>query len=635
MDEIEIEFPDKSKKKFKKGVTGAQIAKNVGERLYKAALAVEVNGRETDLNAPINENAKVNILTFESEKGKRILWHSASHLMAKAVKRVYPDAVVTIGPSIEEGFYYDFDVQSPFTESDLKKIEDELEKVIKEKNVFEKKEMDKKEAIELFKKNSYKQELINDLLENEPVSVYSIPEFMDLCKGPHIPDSAKIGAVKILKISGAYWRADSKNKMLQRVYGIAFPEKKMLEKWVKQREEAEKRNHVKLGKELELFSLQKEAPGTAFFHPNGTIVLNEMMQFVRKELFKRNYVEVMGPIILHKSLWLKSGHWDHYKENMYFTKIDEDDYAVKPMNCPGHLLIYNSKRHSYKDLPMRMAEFGIVHRHELSGVLNGLFRVRKFTQDDAHVFCTEEQLNEEIVKLIELVEEIYSAFGFKEYEVELSTRPQKSLGSDEIWEKSTNALEETLKQKKAVYKINEGQGAFYGPKIDFHIKDSLGRRWQLGTIQVDFSMPMRFELKYIGKDDKEHQPIMIHRAILGSLERFFGILIEHYAGAFPLWLSPRQVMVIPVSEKHVAHAEKVNEELRKNFIRSELNSKNDTVGYKIREAQLAKINYSMVVGDKEIEKNEVNVRDRKGEQKTMKLTEFITIVKTEIEEKKI
>jgi threonyl-tRNA synthetase len=635
MDEIEIEFPDKSKKKFKKGVTGAQIAKNVGERLYKAALAVEVNGRETDLNAPINENAKVNILTFESEKGKRILWHSASHLMAKAVKRVYPDAVVTIGPSIEEGFYYDFDVQSPFTESDLKKIEDELEKVIKEKNVFEKKEMDKKEAIELFKKNSYKQELINDLLENEPVSVYSIPEFMDLCKGPHIPDSAKIGAVKILKISGAYWRADSKNKMLQRVYGIAFPEKKMLEKWVKQREEAEKRNHVKLGKELELFSLQKEAPGTAFFHPNGTIVLNEMMQFVRKELFKRNYVEVMGPIILHKSLWLKSGHWDHYKENMYFTKIDEDDYAVKPMNCPGHLLIYNSKRHSYKDLPMRMAEFGIVHRHELSGVLNGLFRVRKFTQDDAHVFCTEEQLNEEIVKLIELVEEIYSAFGFKEYEVELSTRPQKSLGSDEIWEKSTNALEETLKQKKAVYKINEGQGAFYGPKIDFHIKDSLGRRWQLGTIQVDFSMPMRFELKYIGKDDKEHQPIMIHRAILGSLERFFGILIEHYAGAFPLWLSPRQVMVIPVSEKHVAHAEKVNEELRKNFIRSELNSKNDTVGYKIREAQLAKINYSLVVGDKEIEKNEVNVRDRKGEQKTMKLTEFITIVKTEIEEKKI
>ncbi|MBN2127197.1 MAG: threonine--tRNA ligase [Candidatus Diapherotrites archaeon] len=569
---------------------------------------------------------------FNSNEEKELFWHSSSHLLAHALTELYPEIKLAIGPAITEGFYYDFDLDTQLKEEDLIKIEEKIKEISKRNLPITRIELSRKEALEFYKKNPYKTEMINGL-PDEKISFYEQGNFKDMCRGPHLRYTTEIKAVKLIKLAGAYWRGDEKNKMLQRIYGIAFPKKEMMEAHLKQKDEAEKRNHIKLGRELDLFSMQKESPGNAFFHSNGVIVLNEMTKFMREKLFERNYQEIMTPLILKKELWLKSGHWDHYKENMYFTMIDEEEQAVKPMNCPGGLLVYKSKRHSYKELPIKAGEFGVVHRHEKSGVLNGLFRVRKFTQDDAHVFCTEEQLTAEIIDLIKLCQETYNAFGFKDYHIELSTRPEKSMGSNEIWEIATNALKDALEAEKINFKINEGDGAFYGPKIDFHIKDSIGRSWQCGTIQVDFSMPEKFDLTYIGADDNEHRPVMVHRAIFGSLERFFGILIENYAGAFPLWLAPKQIIIVPVGERVHKYAEKILLELRKEFIRTEIDSRNETVSYRIRDAQLNKIPLMIVVGEKEEADNSVNVRTRDGKQKTIKIDEFIKETKEKIKKR--
>ncbi len=548
------------------------------------------------------------------DEDRERFWHSSSHLLAEAVKRLYPKTKFAIGPPIEEGFYYDFDVETPFTPKDLKNIEKEIKKAAGKKSKFVKKEIGFAEAEKLFKEQPYKLELIQGLKEagEKKVGIYESGEFIDLCKGPHLETSEPVKAVKLLKVAGAYWRGSEKNKMLQRIYGIAFPDKAMLIEWIRQREEAEKRNHLKLGKELDLFSMHEESPGSPFFHGRGMVIWNELSKLWREEHAKRGYEELNTPVILKKILWEQSGHWDHYKENMYFTKIDDEDYAIKPMNCPGGILIFKTKRHSYRDLPIRAGEMGTVHRHELSGVLNGLFRVRKFTQDDAHIFCTEEQIADEIAGVIDLVDFFYTKiFGFT-YHVELSTRPEKALGEKKTWDTAENALKEAMEKKKMDFKINEGDGAFYGPKIDFHIKDSLGRTWQCATIQLDFAMPEKFDLTYFGADDKPHRPVMIHRVVYGSMERFFGILVEHYGGSFPLWLSPVQVAVIPIADRHAKYAEKVGKELLEKGIRVEVDTKNDTVSYKIRNWQKQKANYLLVIGDKEKENGTVNIRTRDG-----------------------
>ncbi|MBU0662801.1 MAG: threonine--tRNA ligase [Candidatus Diapherotrites archaeon] len=609
---IKITLPDGSVQQHKHGVTGTEIAQGIGARLAKDALAVKVDGRALDLNARLEKDAKFEILTWESKGGAEVLWHSASHVLAEAVLALFPKAKLAIGPAIEQGFYYDFDVANPFTPADLEKIEKKIGELLKTERKFERSEIGRKDAVALFKGNPYKKELIHDL-EPGKISVYRHGKFVDLCAGPHIPSTANIGAVKLLKAAGAYWRGSEKNKMLQRIYGIAFPKEKMLAEFLKMHEEAEKRNHLKLGKELDLFSMQGEAPGAVFWHPKGMVLVNEITDFMRRELQKRNYGEVSTPLILKKQLWLQSGHWEHYKDNMYFIRTEDGEFAVRPMNCPGGILVFNNKRHSYRDLPIRMAEFGTVYRNEMSGVLNGLFRVRKFTQDDAHVFMTEGQIEREIAALIELVEHVYSSFGFDNYEVELSTKPEKAMGSAEVWRNAEQALMGALEKKKMKFTINEGDGAFYGPKIDFHIKDSLGRRWQLGTIQLDFSMPEKFDLKYWGNDDKEHRPVMLHRAILGSIERFIGILIEHYAGAFPLWLSPVQVKVIAVADRFNNYALEVMETLLHNGIRAEFDVRTESVPYKVRDAQMKKANYIVVVGEREQKERTVTVRNRGGE----------------------
>ena len=549
-------------------------------------------------------------LDWKKEEDRERFWHSSSHVLAAAVKELFPKARLGIGPAIEEGFYYDFDVKEPFRPEDLEKIERGMKEIIKKNEKFEKKEVDKSKARELFKEEKYKLELIDDL-PGKKVSLYSTGGFVDLCKGPHLESSGVIGAVKLLRVSGAYWRGSEKNKMLQRIYGIAFPDKKMLRQWLHLREEAEKRNHVKLGKELELFSMHPEAPGCVFVHPKGMVVWNELLKFWKEEHDRAGYDEINTPSIMKEELWVRSGHFDHYEENMYFTEIDGEKYAVKPMNCPGGILVYKTKRHSYRELPLRIAELGVVHRHELSGVLNGLFRVRKFTQDDAHIYCTEEQVEGEIINVIELVDRFYKVFGFP-YHVELSTRPAKAMGSKKMWDKAEDALKKALKKKRMDFKVNEGDGAFYGPKIDFHIKDSLGRTWQCATIQLDFSMPEKFDLSYVGKDDKQKRPVMIHRVVFGSMERFFGILIEHYGGAFPLWLSPVQVSLIPIADRHLRYAEKVAGEMRMAGLRVSLDSRQETVSSKVRDAQLNKINYILVVGDREQKNGSVAVRLRNG-----------------------
>ena len=569
--------------------------------------------------------------TMEVEE--KLYWHTTSHIMAQAVKRLFPDVKLAIGPSIESGFYYDFDVEKPFSEEDLLKIENEMKNIIKEDLPIERFELPKKEAIELMSKSNevYKIQLIEELPEGEVISFYKHGEFTDLCRGPHLPSTGKVKAIKLLSSSGAYWKGDEKNKMLQRIYGISFPKASMLEEYINMIEEAKKRDHKKLGKELELFMIAPEGPGFPFFLPKGMVLRNILEDYWRKIHKEAGYVEIKTPIILNEELWHRSGHWDHYKENMYTTKIDDVDFGVKPMNCPGGMIVYKNGLHSYRELPIRAGELGLVHRHEKSGQLNGLFRVRCFTQDDAHIFCLPSQIEEEIKGVMKLVDEVYSKFGF-EYTIELSTRPEDSMGSDELWEMAEKALANVLKDTGKEYELNEGDGAFYGPKIDFHIKDCLGRDWQCGTIQLDFQMPERFDLTYIGEDGEKHRPVMLHRVVFGSIERFIGIITEHFAGAFPVWLAPVQVKILPISDSQKEYAENVVKKLEANGIRVELDARQEKIGYKIREAQLQKVPYMLIIGDKEIEANAIGVRSRKeGEIGQMDVDKFIEKVKLEEE----
>ncbi len=561
------------------------------------------------------------------------LRHSASHVLAQAVKELFPKAQLGIGPAIDEGFYYDFG-NVEFKEEDLPKIEEHMKKIIKKGEKFVQVKKTRTEAKKLLKNELFKLDLLKDL-EDKEISFYKNGKFIDLCKGPHVNSTKDIKAVKLLKLAGAYWRGDSTKPMLQRIYGIAFGSEKELKKFLKQREEAEKRDHRKLGKEMGLFSIHQEAPGMPFFHDKGTFIFNKLVEFMTQEMIKLEYEFNKTPIILNKNLWLQSGHWDHYKENMYFTKIEKKEYAVKPMNCPGNILIFKTRLHSYKELPIKAGEFGLVHRDELTGVLSGLFRVRAFVQDDAHVFCTKEQLKEQIIELIELVDRIYSTFGFK-YEVELSTKPEKAMGDPKLWSIAEKALEDALKFKKMKFKLNPGEGAFYGPKIDYHVKDAIGRSWQCGTIQLDFSMPEKFNLTYEGQDGQKHRPVMLHRAIYGSLERFMGILIEHFAGKFPLWLSPNQVKIITVTDRNEKFAKKVAKELKEKGIRVEIDLKSETLNRKVREAQLQKFNYIITIGDKEVDKKTLAVRTREGKVKFgVKLNNFIKDLLKEIETKEI
>ena len=633
---INITLKDGSKMKVEKGTSIIEIAKKISEGLARVATCGEINGEIKDLRYEIQEECSLTIHTFSEDdiEGKKAYWHTTSHIMAQAVKRLFPDVKFAIGPSINEGFYYDFDVERPFTDEDKQKIEEEMKKIIKEDIEIERFSLPKKEALELMNDQPYKQELINELPSNEEISFYKQGDFTDLCAGPHVMSTGKIKAVKILSSSGAYWRGDEKNKMLQRIYAISFPKASQLQEYLELLEEAKKRDHKKLGKELGLFMIAPEGPGFPFFLPKGMVIRNVLEDFWRKIHREHGYVEIKTPMILNEELWHRSGHWDHYKENMYTTKIDETDYGIKPMNCPGGMIVYKNGMHSYRDLPIRVGELGLVHRHEKSGELNGLFRVRCFTQDDAHIFCLPSQIEQEISNVIKLVNQVYCIFGFK-YEIELSTRPENSMGSDEQWELAEGALKKVLKDLNMKYELNEGDGAFYGPKIDFHIKDCLGRSWQCGTIQLDFQMPERFDLTYIGEDGEKHRPVMLHRVIFGSIERFIGILIEHYAGAFPLWLAPVQVKILPITDDQHDYAYKLMEEFEKNGIRTEVDARSEKTGYKIREAQLEKVPYMLVVGPKEIEQDLVAVRSREnGDEGTMNKNDFIEKLLKEIEDKK-
>ncbi|MEF2620459.1 MAG: threonine--tRNA ligase [Clostridia bacterium] len=631
---IKIELKDGSNIEVEKESSVLDVAKKISEGLARVALAGIVNGEVKDLRYELNEDCKLEIVTFDNLEGKKAYWHTTSHIMAQAIKRIFPEVKLAIGPSIDNGFYYDFDVEKPFTEEDLVKIENEMKKIIKEDLAIERFTLPRDEAIKFMKEKQepYKVELIEDLPEDEEISFYKQGEFTDLCAGPHVMKTGSIKAIKLLTTSGAYWRGNEKNKMLQRIYGISYPKASQLEEYLNMLEEAKKRDHKKLGKELELFMMTGEGPGFPFFLPKGMVLRNILEDYWRKIHTLNGYQEVKTPVMLNEELWHRSGHWDHYKDNMYTTKIDEQDFALKPMNCPGGMLVYKSKMHSYKDLPIRMGELGLVHRHEKSGQLNGLFRVRCFTQDDAHIFCLPEQIESEIINLMHLINQVYSLFGFT-YTVELSTRPENSMGSDEEWATAENALKKALEHENMEYVINEGDGAFYGPKIDFHIKDSLGRDWQCGTIQLDFQMPERFDLTYIGQDGEKHRPVMLHRVVFGSIERFIGVLIEHYAGAFPTWLAPVQVKILTISDKQKAYANKIVEKLMNEGIRVELDDREEKIGYKIREAQLQKIPYMLIVGDKEVETNAVGVRARKdGDIGQMPIDEFICKIKAEIKE---
>ncbi len=629
---INIELKDGSKIQVEEGLSILEIAKKISEGLARKAMVGVIDGEVKDLREKINKDCKLEIKTFDDLEGKKAYWHTSSHIMAQAIKRLYPNTKLTIGPSIDNGFYYDFDVKKPFSEEDLQKIEEEMKKIVKEDLKLEKYTLPREEAIKFMKEKEepYKVELIEELPEGEEISFYKQGEFTDLCAGPHVGSTGEIKAIKLLSSSASYWRGDETKQTLQRIYGISFPKASMLEDYLNMLEEAKKRDHKKLGKELELFMIAKEGPGFPFFLPKGMALRNVLEDFWRKKHVLNDYIEVKTPLVLNEELWHRSGHWDHYKDNMYTTKIDEMDYALKPMNCPGGMLVYKSKMRSYRDLPIRMGELGMVHRHEKSGELNGLFRVRCFTQDDAHIFCLPEQIESEIISLIHLINEVYSIFGFT-YTVELSTRPEDSMGSDEAWELAESSLRKALEDENMEYKINEGDGAFYGPKIDFHIKDCLGREWQCGTIQLDFQMPERFDLTYIGEDGEKHRPVMLHRVIFGSIERFIGILIEHYAGAFPTWLAPVQVKILPIADAHIDYAEKLKEIFQNKGIRVEVDPRQEKIGYKIREAQLQKVPYMLVIGDKEVEANKVGVRSRTdGDIGQMDIDEFISKIEEEV-----
>ncbi|PHO08462.1 threonine--tRNA ligase [Thermoanaerobacterium thermosaccharolyticum] len=634
---MKIILKDGTEKEFENGKNVYEIAKSLSQRLAKEAVGGKFNGKIVELFTPINEDGKLEILTFDDEDGKKIYWHTSSHIMAQAIKRLYKDVKLTIGPAIDNGFYYDFDVDEPFTVDDFSKIEEEMNKIIKEDLKLERFVLPREEAIKFMEEKGepYKVELIKDLPEDAVISFYRQGEFTDLCAGPHLPSTGMVKSIKLLSVAGAYWRGDEHNKMLQRIYGISFPKKSMLDEYLNMLEEAKKRDHRKLGKELDLFSIHNEGPGFPFFHPKGMVIRNILEDFWRKEHAKRGYLEIKTPIILNEELWHRSGHWDHYKENMYFTKIDGEDYAIKPMNCPGALLVYNSAMHSYRDLPLRLCELGLVHRHELSGTLHGLMRVRSFTQDDAHLFMTPDQVESEILGVIKLIDYFYKIFGF-DYFVELSTRPENSIGSDEDWELATNALIKAMEHIGLDYKINEGDGAFYGPKIDFHLKDSIGRTWQCGTIQLDFQMPERFNCEYVGQDGEKHRPVMLHRVVFGSIERFIAILTENFAGAFPTWLAPVQVRILPISDKHLAYAQNIQQRLLENDIRVELDDRNEKIGYKIREAQMQKIPYMLILGDKEVESGNVSVRSRKdGDIGSKSMQEFLSSILEEIKNKSL
>ncbi|MGG3195437.1 threonine--tRNA ligase [Priestia aryabhattai] len=637
-DLIQIRFLDGNEKEFSKGITLHAIAESISSSLKKKAIAGKVNGELYDLHRSINQDAEIEILTLDSDEGLEIMRHTTAHILAQAVKRVHKNVKLGVGPVIEDGFYYDMDLSTTIASNELLQLEHEMKKIINENHSIERTEVTRSEAERIFSEinDELKLELLRDIPMNETVTIYKQGEFFDLCRGPHLPSTGMVKAFKLTKVSGAYWRGNSDNQMLQRVYGVAFRSQKQLNEYVMFLEEAAKRDHRKLGNELELFMFSDEAPGMPFYLAKGQMVKNQLEQFLRSVQEKHHYEEVRTPFMMNQQLWEKSGHWDHYKDNMYFSEVDNAKFALKPMNCPGHMLIFKNKLHSYRDLPIRMGEFGQVHRHEFSGALNGLLRVRTFCQDDAHIFVTPEQIESEIKSVIELVDYIYKTFGF-EYDIELSTRPEDSMGEDSLWELAESSLENVLKKLNFDYKLNEGDGAFYGPKIDFHIKDALKRSHQCATIQLDFQLPEKFDLNYINEKNEKQRPVVIHRAIFGSLDRFFGILIEHFGGVFPTWLAPVQVKVIPVSLKvHQEYAQEIKEALGKKGIRVELDNREQKLGYKIREAQVAKVPYILVLGDKEMESNSVNVR-KHGEEKseTFNLDSFIEKLQDEIVEKKL
>lgn len=631
-------LPDGKVVQAEKGISALEFIKTISMKLYKEAVACKIDGVLKDLWTSLERDCSFEVVTFSSDEGKKVYWHTTSHILAQAVKRLFGDKVkLGIGPAIDNGFYYDFDVEESITMELLEKIEEEMQKIIKEDLKIERFELSRKEAVKLMqeKGENYKVELINDIPEGETISFYRQGEFVDLCTGPHLPSTGRVKAFKLLSVAGAYWRGNSKNKMLQRVYGVSYEKKSQLDEYLTMLEEAKKRDHRKLGRELDLFDIFEEGPGFPFFLPKGMIIRNILEDFWKEEHIKRGYQEIKTPIMLTKDLWIQSGHWDHYKENMYFTKIDEQEFAIKPMNCPGSILVYKRKQHSYRELPQRLCELGLVHRHELSGVLHGLMRVRCFTQDDAHIFMLPSQIKDEIKGVIDLIDYFYSVFGFK-YHVELSTRPENSMGTDEQWNMAETALKEALEEVGINYKINEGDGAFYGPKIDFHLEDSLKRTWQCATIQLDFQMPERFDLYYIGEDGAKHRPVMLHRVVFGSIERFIAILTEHFAGAFPVWLAPTQIRVIPVSDNFNDYAAKVSQILKENGFRVEEDFRSETVGYKIRDAQLQKIPYMVIVGEKERRENTIAVRDRKkGDLGSFSIDKFVSMVKEKVEKRVI
>ena len=633
---MNIRLQDGTVKSVDDNITALDLARVLSNSLPKKAVVAEVNGKLVDLSHKLQENDEVSILTVDDEKSLEVIRHSTAHIMAQAIKRLFKDAKCAIGPTIENGFYYDFDLEHPFVAEDLLKIEKEMNKIIKENIKIERLDVTREEALKLMneRNESYKIELIKDLPEGENISLYRQGEYVDLCRGPHIPSTKFVKAFKLMSVAGAYWRGNEKNKMLQRIYGTAFKDKESLDHYIFTIEEAKKRDHRKLGKELKLFTLMDEGPGFPFFLPKGVTLKNTLIDYWRKLHNEAGYVEVETPIMLNKKLWETSGHWYHYKENMYTSVIDGEEFALKPMNCPGGMLVYKNELHSYRDLPLRVGELGRVHRHELSGALHGLMRVRAFTQDDAHIFMLPEQIESEIIGVVKLIDKVYSTLGFK-YTVELSTRPEDSMGTDEEWNMAESALIRALNNINLPYVVNEGDGAFYGPKIDFHIQDSLGRDWQCGTIQLDFQLPQRFELEYTGQDGEKHRPIVIHRVIFGSIERFIGILIENFAGKFPTWLAPVQVKVLSVSSKFNDYAEKVVEELKKNDIKVEFDNRDEKLGYKIREAKNERVPYIIVVGEKEVNGNTVSVRNRKDEEKEYALKDFIYHVKDEIKTKSL
>ena len=633
---IKLTLKDGSVREIESPMSAAEIAKSIGAGLYKAACACTVDGEACDLRTVIDRDCKFEILTFDSEGGKHAFWHTTSHILAQAVKRLYPEVKLAIGPAIENGFYYDIDVDTPFTPENLEAIETEMKKIVKENIPLERFELDPAEAEKLMSDmgEDYKVELIKEhSSKGEKISFYKQGDFTDLCAGPHLMTTGNVKAIKLTQCTGAYWRGDATGKQLCRVYGVSFPKASELEAYLNMLEEAKKRDHRKLGRELELFALMDEGPGFPFFLPKGMILKNTLIDYWRQIHREAGYQEISTPIMLNRTLWERSGHWDHYKDNMYTTVIDDTDFAVKPMNCPGGMLVYKTKMRSYRDLPLRMGELGIVHRHELSGALHGLMRVRCFTQDDAHIFMTPDQIKSEIKGVVGLIDKVYSLFGFT-YHIELSTMPEDHIGSKEDWDVATDGLRSAIEELGREYTVNEGDGAFYGPKLDFHLVDAIGRTWQCGTIQLDMQLPERFELEYTGEDGEKHRPVMIHRVVFGSIERFIGILIEHFAGAFPAWLSPVQVKVLPISDRFYDKAEEIKNNLEKQGIRAEADSRSEKIGYKIREAQLEKVNYMLIIGEKEIESSTVSVRSRsKGDLGAMSEEEFTAMLKNEIDTK--